>query len=326
MTHKQSSVIKNISIIMGLIGTLILGTYATKKYINRLTKTGPVIGIIQTISHPALDQTREGFIKEIKKQHPDKKILFIIQNGEGNVAQLYSIAQILRKKADIIFAIGTQAAQAACNAEKIKPIIFATVTDPQSAGLLKDDNVCGVTDVINYALQAAMIKDLLPSCKKIALAYNPGEINSVTMVTHMKQELKKADLEVIDVGISTESEIVSGISLAARKADAILIPTDNLLVGAMPTVANLAIKARKPLIASDNPSVERAALASAGVDFCSIGTQAGKIYSDLLKGKRPRAIGVIKPDNVRIIINTKTAHQLGLQVSEKLKKSAQLIQ
>lgn len=325
MKKIELSVMRTISLLIGIIGVLVLGTFAVRKYINRVTIKGPIIGIIQTISHPALDQTREGFVKQIQQQYANKNISFIIQNGEGTVTQLHGIAQMLKNKVDLIFAIGTQAAQAACNAEKIKPIIFATVTDPEAAGLLKNNNVCGVTDVIDYTLQVNMIKDLLPLCKKIAIAYNPGEINSVTMVTQMKHELSKAHLEVVDVGISTESEIISGISLAARKADAILVPTDNLLVGAMPTVANLAIKASKPLIASDNPSVERGALASAGVDFYQIGTQAGKLYSELINRKKPSTIGVVNPHSVRVIINTKTAHQLGLRIPDILKNTAQLV-
>src|SRR5436190_7684961 len=104
------------------------------------------IGILQTASHPALDAARQGFIDEIQSQVNDK-VNFVINNGQGSISTIHTIAQQFHAKQDIdgIFAIATPAVQAMVSIEKEKPICIAAVS-VTPALFLSEKNVCGVSD------------------------------------------------------------------------------------------------------------------------------------------------------------------------------------
>ena len=319
---------KWLTILIPTLVTIFFGIYIGKKYIfTTLSDPKLTIGILQTISHPALDRTRQGFTDYLKKHYKDKKISFITQNGEGSISHLHTMAKSMQPKVDVFFAIATPAAQTVASIEKQKPVIIAAVTDAQQAGLIyPGTNVSGSSDMINIEYQISMLRSLIPHAKKVALIYNPGEVNSVVMIQKFEAELKKYAIETIKIGINSEAEINTAILIASKKAEVLLAPTDNLIVGAMPAVAALAIKAKIPLIVSDNPSVKRGALASAGIDYYESGELAAEALVEILtKGKKPSEVPIRYIKKKEIIINNTTLKALGLTVPKSLSQDVNLI-
>lgn len=296
---------------------------------KRLSDQSPdntvVIGILQTASHPALDQAREGFIQELEKLHPGR-VQFIVQNAEGIVSQAQSIAASFHgnPKVKAIYAIGTPAAQAIAKIEKEKPIFIAAVTDPVQAGLMRPNgNVCGTSDRVDAKAQIAMIRKLLPLAKTVAVLYNPGETNSVAAVAAMEEAIKEAQLEVIKTGVLQHADVKTATMAAARKSDVLLVPTDNLLVAAMSTVASLAIEAKKTLVVSDPPSVGKGALACLGVDYKNAGQVTAQIaLKVLLDRKPPYEIEIATTQNPPLYINKQTLNAVGLQLPQGLNHRA----
>ncbi len=287
----------------------------------------PTIGIIQTISHPALDQVREGYTTHLK-QKLGSSINFIYQNADGSAANAYSIAKSYHANSSIkgILAIGTPAAQAIAGIEKIKPIYIAAVTDPSAAGLLKENkNVCGTTDKVDLGKEIEVIKYILPHAHTVAIVYNPAEANSVAMVQALLVELTKAHMEPIKIGVHSDAEITYAISNAAQRADLIIAPTDNLIVAAMPQVVAIALKYNKPVIATDNPSVTRGALASRGIDYTDAGIQTAVITLDIINGKTPQEVGIQNPHTHQLIVNRSTLQTLHLTIPDALKENVTLI-
>lgn len=308
---------------------IILGALFFYKIISKDEKQMLTIGILQTATHPALDQAREGFIEEFSRL-AQEKVRFIIQNAEGSLAQAQSIAEHFHahKEIDAIFAIATPAVQAAARAEKQKPIFIAAVSDSESLGIIfPGSNVCGTSDRIDTEAQADLILKLVPTAQTVAIVYNPGENNSQVMVESMQKSLQKRGLQHIALGVHSESEIVQTIAAASRKGDVILVPADNLLVGAMPLVAREALKRKRPLFASDIPSVSKGALTAQGADYGELGKATASIANRiLLEGSSPEAVGVVHPTCSKILINKDVLEKLQIPVSKDLLSSATLIE
>jgi putative ABC transport system substrate-binding protein len=261
------------------------------------------IGIIQTASHPALDQARESF-KASLTHASDGKVCYIVQNAEGNLMQAKSIAENFHshKKITAIYAIGTPAVQAMARTEKQKPIFISAVSEPESLGL--SSNVCGTTDRVDTEAQADVLMKLIANVKTVGILYNPGETNSQVMQKKMTASLQKRNLQVVTLGVQNESEIPQAVQSMSRKCDVLMVPADNLLVGAMPLVSRLAVQNKLPLIASDIPSVAKGALAAFGADYGDLGAQTGLIaYQVLFLGKKPETLGVVDPSSSRVEIN-----------------------
>lgn len=276
--------------------------------------SGITIGIIQTASHPALDRARIGFKTELARQMPG--VQFIEQNAEGIASQAQSIAAALHANKNVvaIFAIGTLAAQASAHVEKQKPIIIAAVTDPKGSGLIQS-NLTGTSDRIEASKHVELIKNLVPSTQRVTLLYTLGEANSAAAVREMNLALRERDLEVVLVGVQQASDVVTATLHATQKADVIWVPSDNLLVSAMPTIARIARENKTPLIVSDPPSVERGALACVGVDYKKAGEESAKIAARILSNKlAPNTIAIREEQNPPMHINHNLAKKLGIRV------------
>lgn len=317
---------KPLLILMCLI-VVLGGLFFYKK--NRFDAESTItIGIIQTATHPALDQAREGFITEITKLS-NGMVSFVIQNAEGSLSQAQSIAESFHahKKINAIFAIGTPAVQAIARAEKQKPIFIAAVSDPESLGVIyPGSNVCGTTDQVDSDAQADLILKIVPAAQTVVIIYNPGENNSQVMVKKMQHSLQERGLKNITFGVHSENEIVQTITTASRKGQVILVPADNLLVGAMPLVAKEALKNGRPLFASDIPSVTKGALIAQGADYSDLGKETAEMaYQVLLLGKKPQEVGIIHPRNSKILINKQVVEDLQISIPQELLPSITLI-
>ena len=114
------------------------------------------IGITQIVSHPALDSAREGFKAAFKEAGVNAE--FDEKNANGETTNSNLIANnFVSSKEDLIFAIATNAAQSVSQATNDIPVVFAAITDPQSAGILKN-NVTGVSDRRDVKQQLELLK------------------------------------------------------------------------------------------------------------------------------------------------------------------------
>ncbi len=299
----------------------IIGGIFTYKTLTDPKEKVLTVGILQTASHPALDQARESFIAELTQQ-VGGKVHFVVQNAEGSLSSAQTIAENfhVHKKIDAIYAIATPAVQAIAKVEKKKPIFIAAVSDPESLGVIHaGTNVCGTTDRVDTDAQADLILELAAHVKTIAILYNPGENNSVVTVKRMEQSLEKRGVKHLLMGVYSESEIGPTINAAARRAEAILVPTDNLLVGAMPIVAREALRNNILLFASDLPSAAKGAVVAQGADYSDLGSTTAEIaYKVLVLGSTPAEVGIIHPSNSKIVFNKQTMDHFQIALSKNL--------
>jgi putative ABC transport system substrate-binding protein len=276
------------------------------------------IGILQTASHPALDAARQGFEEVIHQELPDA--VLVTHNAQGSLATAHTIAQSFHAHTDIdgIFAIATPAAQAQAAVEKTKPIFIAAVTDPASAGLTHT-NVTGSTDAVDSATIIELLMQLVPQAKTIGLLYNSAELNSQVQIAHLKTALQRHGLAIVPVSFTSEADVAAATTSACNKVDAIIIPNDNILSASIDLVASIALKNRKPLIASDTMLVKRGVLAARGVDYKASGAQAAHYAVAVLRdGKKLSDLPIVHPAMSPVMINKKTAQALNIAVPEKL--------
>lgn len=280
------------------------------------------IGILQTASHPALDAAREGFIAAIKNG-AGNKIDYVVRNGQGNISSIHTIAQQFHAKQDIdaIFAIATPAAQAAVAVEKEKPIIIAAVSlSPQLGDIFSAPNICGASDMIDVRREVEAVRALLPeTIKTIGLLYSTAEVNSMIMSQKMVEELERVGYTPVLVGVTSEADIEPAILSAARKVDAFLAPTDNMVANTITLIVDLVNKVNKPLIVSDNMLVHHGALMARGVDYYESGKQAGEILLQLIvHNKKPQDLPIVQASNKEIFVNKKVLDSFGFVISDSI--------
>lgn len=291
------------------------------------------IGISQLVEHPALDASREGFVKALEENgyKDGENIKVEFQNAQGDIPTSQTIASsFVTDKKDLILAIATPAAQAAYNITKDIPILITAVTDPVEAGLVQSwektgTNVTGTSDMNPIDEQLKLLKKLLPNAKKVGILYNTSELNSEIQIKKFEELAPSFNLEVIKVGITNVNEIPQALEELLSKVDSIYVPTDNLVVSAMPLIVNQTIDKKVPIIGAEKGHVEAGALATEGIDYFKLGYQTGLMAIDIIKGKSPQDMSVDTLKDTELIINEGTAEKLQINIPEDLKKSAELI-
>ena len=323
-----------------LTGTMLVGCGAdTEKTDSGSTDTGSSqeqvinIGISQFIEHGALDATKEGFIEALEeKGYKDgEKVKIEIQNAQGDMATTQTIAQnFVSSKKDLILGIATPSAQALYNATKEIPILITAVTDPVDAGLVKslekpETNVTGTSDALDLKLQFELLKKLVPNAKKVGVLYNTGEQNSEVQLKEIKEKAPEFGLEVVEAGAANSNDIAQSLDYIIDKIDVMYVPTDNIIVNAMPLIYQKTIEKNIPIIGSELGQVENGALATEGINYKKLGYQTGLMAVEILEGKKPADMPVQTSNEFVLTINENTVKKLGIKLPEELKARAEMI-
>lgn len=280
------------------------------------------IGITQLVEHPALDQSREGFIEGLKENGfvEGENLEVDFQNAQNDNPTSQTIASnFANDKKDLIFAVSTPSAQAALNATQDIPIVFTAVTDAVEAGLVKsnessENNVTGTSDAIPVDKSLELIKKFVPNVKTIGVVCNTSEINSKLQVDALRKAAEKEGIKVIDKGATQANEVNQAVAAVAKEADVIFTPTDNLVASSMPIITKVATENKIPVIGSEEGHVENGALACNGISYKELGKKAGEMAAQILKGeKQPSELPVATLEETETIINKSTMETLGIK-------------
>lgn len=284
------------------------------------------VAITQIVEHPALDAVRKGVKDELaaKGLKAGENLNWIYESAQGNGATAAQIAKkFAGKSPDVIVAIATPSAQTVAAAARNLPIVFSAVTDPVGAKLVKSmtkpgANITGVTDLTPIDKHMALVKLIVPNAKSVGVIYNPGEANSVTLVSLVHEFAPKHGMTVTEAGATKSSEVLSAARSLVGKVDAIYVPTDNTVISAFSAVVKIAYSAKIPLIAGDTDSVKKGAAAALGFNYYDIGRQTGKIVYQVLNGENPGDIAVEGVDKMELFVNPASAKKMGITLSSSL--------
>ncbi len=295
------------------------------------------VGIVQLVSHPALDASREGAIKALTDAGfiEGQNVRYDIQNGQGEIAAMTTIAQKFRdQNVDVIIAISTPALQAAVNVTKDSlrpPIVFNSVTDPYAAQAAtsptnKPANVTGIQALPPVEAGMRVMLEVVPNAKRVGIIYNPAEANSVVATGLARDAAKTLNIELLEATVSRSDEVLQAAqSLLARNIDAYFISTDSTVVTGLEAIVKVAQENRKPLFGNDPASARRGAVTALGLDYYGQGYQSGELAARILTGTPPSQLPIEKANVDFLAINLKAAETEGVQIPAALQQRAKEI-
>ncbi|MBQ0051656.1 MAG: ABC transporter substrate-binding protein [Treponema sp.] len=283
------------------------------------------VGVIQLVEHPALDASYNGFKDALAEAGyvDGQNITIDYQNAQGEQANCVTIAnKLVNDKDDLILAIATPAAQAVANLTKEIPILVTAVTDPETAKLVKSNkmpetNVSGTSDLTPVAAQIKLLKQIVPTAKKVGLMFCSSEANSIFQINLAKEACAAEGLEFIEGSVSNSNEIQQVTQSLVGKVDAIYVPTDNMLAAGMANVAMVANEAKLPVICGEDGMVQSGGLATFGINYYELGKQTGRMAVEILKdGKKPAEMPIQYLEKCDLSVNKETAAKIGVTVPE----------
>lgn len=295
------------------------------------------IGVIQFAQHPALDASYDGFIEALEANNLKAGVDFVIdfQNAQGDIATTETIAdKLVSDQNDLIYAIGTPAAQAVANKTEEIPIVVAAVTDPKSAGLVEDNfkpntNVSGVSDLTPVKSQLELLKLIKPDVKNVAIMYANSEDNSRFQADIAKKELEALNVEWTDASVSDSNQIQQTVESIINKVDAIYVPTDNLISENFSIVASIANKYQVATMVGEIAMVNTGGLITDGINYLNVGKQAGEMaYKVLVEEEDISTLPIVylSDNDLELAINVSTMEEIGIVIDQKIIDRAILVE
>ncbi|NLS09264.1 ABC transporter substrate-binding protein [Nesterenkonia sp. MY13] len=286
------------------------------------------IGITQIVSHPALDNAREGF--KAAFEDADIEVEWDEQNAQGEQATASNIAgTFATADLDLIHSIATPTSQAAAQQITDAPIVFSSVTDPEEAGLVDSwdepgGNITGASDMNPVAEQLELLQEIVPEVEAVGVVYSSGETNSQVQVDMLNEAAAELGLEVQEATVSASAEVQQGVE--SLNVDAIYVPTDNAVVSALEAVLQYGQQNDVPIIAAEADSVLRGAVATYGIDYTQLGYQAGEMAIRILvDGEDPASMPVETQSDLELTVNPEAAEAMGIELSDDLVERADVV-
>lgn len=288
------------------------------------------VGVIQYVSHPALDASYQGFVDALAEAGlvEGENLTIDLQNANGEMNNCHTIASTLANGGyDLVLAIATPAAQAMANATSETqdlPVLITAVTDPQDAGLVESNevpgnNITGTSDLTPVRQQMELLKQLVPDAQTVGLLYCSSEANSIFQIGLAKAAAEELGLETIEFTVSNANDVQSVTRSMAGRVDAAYSPTDNMIANTMATVASTCIDMDVPLIVGESGMVSNGGLASYSVDYYELGRITAGQAVDILSGvSTPAEMPILYQENYMLELNEETATALGITIPEDL--------
>ncbi|MCH5462312.1 ABC transporter substrate-binding protein [Lactobacillus sp. LC28-10] len=291
----------------------------------------PTVGILQLMSHPALDAIHHGIIHGLEEEgyHPGKNIKIDFQNAQNDQSNLMTMSnRFVNEDANATIGIATPSAQALANATSKIPIVLGAVTDPQGAGLVKNNerpghNITGVSDQAPLKEQLGLIKQVMPRMKTLGIFYTSSDDSAAAQYKQFKQLCKEEHITLKAYSISNTNDVDQVSQQMVQNVDAVYVPTDNTVASAMQTLVKNANSAKVPVFPAVDTMVKSGGLATYSINQYKLGVLTGKMTADILKGKKPATTPVKFIRHGDLILNMKEAKKLGITFPSALVKQAQ---
>ena len=327
--HPQSNqhIIKGVTIMKKIISmilvlamaiSLLTGCGAPAEAVPSAEAVGQVafkVAIIQQLDHSSLDEIRTAIEAQLNALAAEQGVSLEItyDNGQNDTSMLTQIAtQVVADKPDMIIPIATLAAQYAVLAAEGTdiPIVYAAISDPAGAGLTGLKNVTGVSDALNTPFILDMMLAAQPDVKTVGLLYSTSEINSEAPIAEAKAYLDAKGIAYIEKTGTTSGEIVEAAASLVGRVEAVFTPTDNVVMAAETSVAELLNAAGIAHYTGADSFVQSGAFTTCGVNYTELGTKAADIAFDILMGGQIGEFVVM--DGGIITVNTDTAAAIGV--------------
>jgi putative ABC transport system substrate-binding protein len=258
-----------------------------------------------------------------------RNLTIIALAAENQLGRLPVLAaELVKSQVSVIFATGSPVpARAAKAATTTIPIVFAYGGDPVSDGLVASfnrpgGNVTGAT-FIGTALTSKrmeLLREIIPQIADVALLVNPKGTLAEVQIRDAKAAAQSFGLTLRVVNASRESEIDDAFGEMNRlKVSALMVSIDPLFgFGRKPTWVELASHYRIPTIYGGHQDALAGGLVSYGPNLSDTWRQAGIYVGRILNGEKPSELPVVQPTKFELVINLKTARQLGIDIPPTL--------
>ena len=252
-----------------------------------------------------------------------KNIVVEYRYAEGKLDYLPVLAaELVRLKVDVIVTGGSGSTRPANEATNTIPIVMTQDPDPVRNGFVASlarpgGNITGLSTLSPElsGKRLELLKEIIPKLSHVAVlgtSTSPGNAQALRE-TELAAGALAVKLQYLDV--RSPKDIETAFRAASKeRADAVLLLGGPVLASQRTQIADLAVKSRLPATYWRSDIVEAGGLMSYAVSLTDLDRRAATYVDKILKGRKPADLPVEQPTKFELVINLKTAKQIGLTI------------
>jgi len=241
--------------------------------------------------------------------------------AEGKQDRMRELAaELVSLKVDVIVTVAN--ASAAKDATKTIPIVFAANADPVATGIVASlarpgGNLTGLTlfapELTGKRLE--LLKEAAPRITRLAFLWNPSGSSDPILLKEAEAASRTLGLLIQSLEVRSLNDFDGAFATATREGvNAFAMTQDPLLNTHRLRILDFLAKHRLPAIFGAPETVEAGGLMSYGPDYVEHFSRLATYVDKILKGTKPADIPVEQPTKFELVINLKTAKQIGLTI------------
>ena len=285
-------------------------------------KRMPSIGIIESGSQASSAERIEAFRQRLRELgHVEgQNIRVEYRYAEGNVDRFTEFAaELTNLRVDVIVTASTPGVRAAKKASSTTAIVFASINDPVASGIIASlarpgGNITGLTNLSPDlgGKRLELIKETVPKITRVAHLWNP---DSPMSEVQMEVAVRVLGLQLQSLQVRNANDFDRVFEAAAReRAQALITSPSPLFNTHYKLVVNFTAKNHLPAIYSNPIFVDAGGLMSYAPDINANFRRAAVFVDKILKGAKAGELPVEQPTKFELVINLKTAKQIGLTI------------
>jgi putative ABC transport system substrate-binding protein len=300
---------------------LLAGTFAEAQQAKKVLRIGYLTSNTSSAELPRLDAFRQA-LRDLGHVEGEN-IAIEYRHAEGKFDRLPGLAaELVGLKVDVLVGVTTNAVQAAKNASRTIPIVFTGVSDPVAAELVDSlarpgGNLTGFTNIapVLSGKRLELLKETVPKLSRVAVLWDPRSPGSVPQWKETELAATELGLRLYSMEASTVDEYEGAFKEAVKARSGALAVTLNPVSNSnQKPIADLAIKNRLPTMCARGDYVDNGCMISYGPSYVAEGRDAARYVDKILKGTKPADLPVEQPMKFELVINLKTAKQIGLPI------------
>ena len=281
-------------------------------------------------NQPHLESFKQG-LKE-RGYTEGKNILLDYRYAEGNVDRLPSLAaELVQLKVDVIVTTSGNSARAATRVTRTIPIVLTTGADPVKSGLAESlakpgGNVTGLS-VIEEDLsgkRVEILKETFPKMTRMAYLWNPlavsyseaGAPSGNPSYVQAKKAAETLGVQLLSYKVRTLVEIEKAFAdMQKVRPHALLVLQSPVMTLNSKRIVDLALEQQLPGMYPSNQFAQEGGLMAYGPLIGDLYRRAATYVDKILKGAKPADLPIEQPTKFELVINLKSAKQIGLTIS-----------
>jgi putative ABC transport system substrate-binding protein len=322
-------VIDRRTFIRTLAGGLLVSPFAA--FAQQPTKV-PRIGVIGGQDAPAWEGLRQG-LRELGYVD-GRNVTIDWRWSGGNAERLPTLAtELVQLKVDIIVVAGTQATRAAKQATSTIPIVMATSANSERIGLVESlarpgGNITGLSNVAPelFGKRLQYLKEIAPKVSRVAVLWFPESAAETVGFQDLLAVAAVVGLKIQSIEMRTSDDYVAAFAaVTGSRADALYVNANPLHAKNRQLIADFALKSRLPSVYEERLFVVAGGLLSYAPSYIELFRRAATYVDKILKGAKPADLPIEQPTTFELVINPRTAKDLGLTIPQSLGMQAELI-